>query len=140
MIKELKDKDGKRMVEQEEMKTHIFHHFKDIYMEKDETNPLAQADLLSGIPPLISEYDNKDLSKPIIYFEIKDAIWSLQVDKAPGPDEFTIIFYRAAWDIIKEDLDRMINWMRKRTRLGGHQLFLSHLDTKRKKNHDNRLL
>ena len=77
MIKKLKDKDGKWMVEQEEIKTHILQHFRDLYMDKDETDPLAQADLLSIIPSLISKQDNKDLSKPIMDFEIKDDIWSL---------------------------------------------------------------
>ena len=41
MIKELKDKDNKRMVEQDEINTHDFQHFRDLYMDKDETDPLA---------------------------------------------------------------------------------------------------
>ena len=63
-------------------------------MDKDQTDTLAQAYLLSRIPSLISEHDNKYLSKPIMDFEIKDAIWSLQADKALGPNGFTIKFYR----------------------------------------------
>ena len=55
MIEELNDKDGKRMVDQEEIKHHVFHHFKDIYMDKEETDPLARVDILSGIPSLITE-------------------------------------------------------------------------------------
>ena len=73
-------------------------------------------------------------------FEIKDAIWSLQDDNTPEPDGFTINFYRAAWDIIKEHLKIMLNWMRKMEKVGGHQIFLSHLDTKGKKPHENRPL
>ena len=46
-------------------------------MDKDETDPITQANVLSGIPSLISEHDNMDLSKSIMEFEIKDAIWSL---------------------------------------------------------------
>ena len=42
-------------------------------------------------------------------FEIKDVIWSLQADKALGPNGFTIDLYRASWDIIKEDLKKMLN-------------------------------
>ena len=62
MIKELKDKDGKRMVEQEEIKTHIFQHFKDLYIDKDETDPIAEARLFFVIPSLITKEDNEDLS------------------------------------------------------------------------------
>ena len=46
-------------------------------MDKEETNSLAQANLLSGIPSLITEQNDKDPSKPIIEFDIKDTIWSL---------------------------------------------------------------
>ena len=96
MIKELKDKDGNKMTEQEEIKNHVFQHFRDLYMDKEEIEPLAHVDLLSGIPSLITEQDDKDLSKPIMEFEIKAAIWSLQADKSLGPNGFTINFYRVA--------------------------------------------
>ena len=96
VIKELKDKDGNKMAEHEEIKTHVLQHFRDLYQDKDETDPIAQAELLFGIPSLIMEQDNKDLSKSIMEPEIKESIWELQVDKAPGLDGFTINFYRAA--------------------------------------------
>ena len=82
------------MVEQEEIKTHVFQHFRDLYQDKDETDPIAQEEFFSGIPSLITEQDNEDLSKSIMESEIKEAIWELQVDIAPGPDGFTINFYR----------------------------------------------
>ena len=41
MIKTLKDKDSKRMVEHEEIKAHAFQQFRDLYMDKEETDPLA---------------------------------------------------------------------------------------------------
>ena len=37
----------------------------------------------------------------------------------PGPNVFTINFYRVAWDIIKEDLKRMLNWTRKKDNISG---------------------
>ena len=40
MIKTLKDKDSKRMVEHEEIKAHVFQHFRDLYMDKEEIDPL----------------------------------------------------------------------------------------------------
>ena len=46
--------------------------------------------------------------KPIMEYEIRNAIWSLHADKALGPDDFTINFYRAAWGIIKEDLEKNV--------------------------------
>ena len=66
-------------------------------------------DLLHGIPSLIKDAKNRDLVKPIMEYEIRNASWSLHADKAPGPDSFTINFYKAMWDIIKEDLEKILN-------------------------------
>ena len=63
--------------------------------------------------------ENEQLVRPISEQEISDAIWSLQLDKAPGPNGFTIKFYRATWEIIKVDLRRMLSWTRKKDKIGG---------------------
>ena len=109
MIKELKDSDGKRIVEQEEIKDHVFQHFRDIYRDKDEADLISQVELLSGIPSIITEQEDKELTLPIMEAEIKSAIWSLKADNVHGMDRFTINFYRVAWDIIKGDLKNMLN-------------------------------
>ena len=74
-------------------------------------------DLLSGIHPSVFEEENKELEKPISENEIVEAIWNLHPDKSPRPVGFTINFYRAAWDIIKEELKRMLNWTKKKRKL-----------------------
>ena len=79
----------------------------------------AQVDILSRIPSLINEIEKREISKPIMEYEIRNAIWSLHADKVPRPDGFTINFYRAAWDIIKEDLKRMLIWTTKKDKVGG---------------------
>ena len=81
-------------------------HFQELYANTGETYLEAQADLLLGIPSLIKDVENRELANSILVYELRNAIWSLHVDKAPGPNRFTIIFYREAWDIIKEDLKK----------------------------------
>lgn len=39
--------------------------------------------------------------------EIKEAIFSLSMDKAPGPDGFTMAIYQECWESIKENLLRV---------------------------------
>jgi hypothetical protein len=46
--------------------------------------------------------------KPFTEEEIYNVIWSMELDKAPGTDGFSIHFYRTYWEIIKIDLMRMI--------------------------------
>ena len=67
-----------------------------------ETDSEAQLDLLHVIPSIISNAENRELENPIMEHEIRSEIWSLHADKAPGPNGFTINFYRASWDTIKE--------------------------------------
>jgi hypothetical protein len=41
--------------------------------------------------------------------EVKNAINLLPGDKAHGPDGYTGVFYKHCWDIIREDVMRVIN-------------------------------
>ncbi|GKC79204.1 sodium/hydrogen exchanger 6 [Tanacetum coccineum] len=40
--------------------------------------------------------------------EIRDAIFSMGDDKSPGPDEFSIAFFKEAWDIISQDVIKVV--------------------------------
>lgn len=42
----------------------------------------------------ISEIDREDLNKPVTSEEIQEAIGSMKLGKAPGPDGFTTKFYK----------------------------------------------
>ena len=45
-----------------------------------------------------------EINKPFSEEKIKMAIWGLEPDKALGPDEFLIFFFRKFWDIVKHDI------------------------------------
>ena len=70
---------------------------------------------------LIEDSENRELLKPILEFEKKNAIWSLQADKAPVPNGFTINFYKVVWEIIKEDMKRILIGLGKNIRSVGPQ-------------------
>lgn len=40
--------------------------------------------------------------------EVKEAIFSLNSESAGGPDDFSGKFFQYCWDIIKEDMSRMV--------------------------------
>jgi hypothetical protein len=64
--------------------------------------------MLEHIPHLITDEENKELSSLIDEAEVRSAIWSLDPDKDSGPDGFLISFYHKLWDIIKQDMCRML--------------------------------
>eukprot|EP00253_Pinus_taeda_P001755 PITA_01755 len=94
-------------------------HFKHLYTAGIQTNEEENADLLSNIPLLVNPEDNYVLIKPITEEEIIKVIWSMDSDKAPGPNGFTIHFYKTCWDIIKADLLKMIKGFMKKAKVGG---------------------
>lgn len=61
-------------------------------------------DLVGAIPSIISEEDNYDLTRFPSEEEVKEAVWSLSPDSAPGPDGFSGYFLTSCWDIIKGDV------------------------------------
>jgi hypothetical protein len=67
----------------------------------------------------VSKEDNETLMKPFTEEEINNAIWSMELDKSPGPDDFSINFYRNCWEIIKIDLIRMIKAFQQKDKVGG---------------------
>ena len=82
--------------------------FKNLYSAPDLKHVDQNSYPLSEIPNLINEDDNLLLNMPVSIREIKKALFKMDPDKAPGPDGFTARFYMSCWDIIKNDLYRMV--------------------------------
>ena len=82
--------------------------FKNLYTTLDLEQVDPNSYPLSEIPNLINDDDNLLLNSPISIHEIKKALFKMDPDKAPGPDGFTSWFYISYWDIIKNDLYRMV--------------------------------
>jgi len=56
-----------------------------------------------------TQHDLSDLELPFSLEEVKNTINSMPTDKAPGPDGFTGAFFKACWEIIKDDVMAAIN-------------------------------
>ena len=57
--------------------------------------------------PQVSELENKILIAKFSEVEVKEAIFSMEHNKAPGPDGFPAEFYQVFWEVIKADLMAM---------------------------------
>ncbi|KAJ7972899.1 reverse transcriptase [Quillaja saponaria] len=72
-------------------------HFSDIFMT---SNPIFPADLNNLFSPCISEEDNAFLCAIPDEEEIRSTIFSMNSNKAPGPDGLSALFYKHYWPII----------------------------------------
>lgn len=60
------------------------------------------------ILPSISVADIIDLEKPFTKVEVKNEIWNFRTNKSLGYDGFTVKFFKAVWEIIKDDLMKVV--------------------------------
>jgi len=59
--------------------------------------------------PRVSQAENEFLTASFTEKEIRDAVFAMEHNKAPGPDGFPAEFYQKFWDVIKVDLMQMFH-------------------------------
>jgi hypothetical protein len=119
MTKEIQLESQSTLTSFEEIKKTTSAHFDDLYNEKELVDINLRDQALTYIPQIVSERDNEEISKRVNEEEILSALWKFGSDKAPRPDGFTAHFYKKNWHIIKFDLARMIQYVKKSCRMGG---------------------
>ncbi|XP_026399197.1 uncharacterized protein LOC113295052 [Papaver somniferum] len=123
MISELEDYNGNVMTNQTQISDFLVQHFK----KKFEFQPVDDAEqLLKVIPKMVTEEDQQNLDVIPEAEEIKNIIFEMDPESAPGPDGFSGIFYRSCWETIKYDLVAAIQscWRRKFIPKGMNSSFL----------------
>lgn len=115
--------DGTVLKGEEQQKKAPEDHSQNLYKEDGNGSEEVISEFLSHIPSLVSKEDNASLTKPFSKEEIYKVIWSMEPDKALGPDDFSIHFYRICWEIIITDLLRMIKYFHQKAKVGGNTNF-----------------
>jgi hypothetical protein len=118
-ISEIKTAEGQVSKGIIQIKAAADSHFKKLYSDGPQATEEESADFLSNIPHLLSPEDNVVLTREVTEEEIIKVIWSMGSDKAPGPDGFSIHFYKVCWNIIKRDLQKMIKGFMRKAKIGG---------------------
>ena len=54
--------------------------------------------------PQVSQEENDALISEFTETEVRDAVFQMEHNKAPGPDGFLVEFYQVFWNLIKDDL------------------------------------
>ncbi|CAE6132178.1 unnamed protein product [Arabidopsis arenosa] len=99
-ITSLQDEDGNIKTSEEEIQDIIHAYFEQLYTSAGT----HQVDsVLQHIQPKVTPEINSKLLAPVTEEEIFQAISSMNVDKAPGPDGFNAGFYKFHWQDIKAD-------------------------------------
>ncbi|XP_022855777.1 uncharacterized protein LOC111376995 [Olea europaea var. sylvestris] len=60
--------------------------------------------LRKALPKSISALQNENLDRDVSFEEIKEVLFSLKDNKAPGPDGFNAGFFKRTWNIVGNDV------------------------------------
>ena len=84
------------------------HHFESLFQEEADLHLPEIVQSAGYFPTSISVDDNCDLMKPVTLQEIHFILSSSKNDKSPGLDEIPVEVYRCLFDVLGEDLLRVI--------------------------------
>ena len=82
------------------------------YFEKlfTTTNSQVFEDSLTKVKKLITDQTNDFLTGPATESEVRAVLFLMHLEKSPGPDGMTALFFQKAWDTIKTDLLFLVNY------------------------------
>ena len=60
--------------------------------------------IIRNIPKMVTLEHNTMLMRPIEREEVEEVVMQMERGKAPGPDDFTVDFFKQFWDLVKEEV------------------------------------
>jgi len=87
----------------EHLKRHITSYYKNLFGQSKNCNMSLREDQNQDIPQ-ISPEENDILVSPFTESEVREAVFQMEHNKAPGPDGSPAEFNQVFWGVIKYDL------------------------------------
>ena len=73
-----------------------------------DLKPISPLSLLESIPKLVSREDNEMLEALPRKEEVRRVMFDMDGESTPGPDRYTSRFFKFAWQIISEDVFKVV--------------------------------
>eukprot|EP00253_Pinus_taeda_P031662 PITA_31662 len=103
-ISTIKDEGGQLLNSHEDIEVVPVQHFRGIAKETILGREHFIKDLTRHIPILASKEDNFNLNRLVTKEEISEVLKEMHNGKALGPDGFNVNFFKACWNIVKQDI------------------------------------
>lgn len=109
-ILSLQNENGVSITEYEQVQAIAVDFYKHLFSQPG-VDHFEHANKLQGVTtkPVKDEYVNM-LQASVTLEEIKQAVFSMLVGKAPGPDGFTVEFYKHNWAVVGDDVVRAMKY------------------------------
>jgi hypothetical protein len=92
--------DGVMSHDPNEVKEHIVQFYRTLYTEQNNWRPRMDNQAFSSI----DEEEKMWLERDFEEMEVWEVVKSMDGDKAPGPDRFTMAFFQSCWAVVKHDV------------------------------------
>ncbi|WZZ51021.1 hypothetical protein YC2023_051128 [Brassica napus] len=102
----LHDVDGNWITEDNGVEKVAIDYFENLF---STTSPSEFDSFLAEVTPGITPQMNQRLLRLATEEEVREALFMMHPEKAPGPDGMTALFFQHSWHIIKNDLVEMVN-------------------------------
>ena len=103
-IKGLTDAEGNRLTSPTQISEEAVGYFEKLIGTVDENVEGCLEEILEELFPRLPEEASTELIRPITSEEIKQSMFSIDGEKAPGPDGFTSHFFKIAWTIVGREV------------------------------------
>ena len=91
------------VVGDDQLKSHITQFYKNLFGTPNVSEITLMENQISDIPQ-VSQEENDVLVSEFTEDEVREAVFQMEHNKAPGPDGFPAEFYQVFWGLIKDDL------------------------------------
>jgi hypothetical protein len=91
------------LIGDEHIKSHITHYYKGLFGSPEVSGISLVQSQISDIPQ-VSQQENEILTREFTESEVREAVFQMEHNKAPGPDGFPVECYQVLWEVIKDDL------------------------------------
>eukprot|EP00253_Pinus_taeda_P033651 PITA_33651 len=116
-IWELKDQQGHTISNQQNLARLATDHFRGIYKAPGNVNILEIMRVAELFPRYVDQENMEEILKEVTMDELEATLKWFKKDKSPGPDGWTIEFYISFFDILGQDLLRIVEDSRRRGRI-----------------------
>jgi hypothetical protein len=100
--------DDQPMVDPHELREHVTSYYKQLFGSAEVANMQLDPDLWSD-DQKISLEDNEFLTRPFSLEELDLTMKDMKNNIAPGPDGFSVEFFKAFWPLIRDDVKAMLD-------------------------------
>ncbi|CAA7043010.1 unnamed protein product [Microthlaspi erraticum] len=72
-------------------------------------SPTDFTGILSNVSERGTSRENEILTQRVTEAEVRETLFMMNAEKAPGPDGMTALFFQRSWHIVKDDIITMVN-------------------------------